>query len=41
VASVAKARDVLGFEPKHELDTIVDSALRWRVDHPEGYGPRA
>jgi len=41
VASVAKARDVLGFEPEHDLDTIVDSALRWRVDHPEGYGPRA
>ena len=41
VASVAKAREVLGFRPQHDLREIVASALRWRVEHPEGYGPKA
>ncbi len=41
VASAARARAELGFQPTHSnLDAIVGDALRWRKDHPEGYGPR-
>ena len=29
----------LGWQPRHsELDVIIDSAWRWRMEHPEGYG---
>jgi UDP-glucose-4-epimerase GalE len=39
VASIERARGVLGFEPRHtELGGIIETALRWRRDHPEGYG---
>jgi UDP-glucose-4-epimerase GalE len=39
VASAAKARAELGFAPRHPgLSGIVETALRWRVDHPAGYG---
>jgi UDP-glucose-4-epimerase GalE len=42
VAAAGKARDLLGFRPQHaELEAIVESALRWRIDHPEGYGAGA
>ncbi len=38
VASAAKVRGELGFEPRlAELDTIVETALRWRVEHSRGY----
>jgi UDP-glucose 4-epimerase len=38
VASAARIRQELGFEPKlAKLETIVETALRWRVDHPKGY----
>jgi UDP-glucose-4-epimerase GalE len=41
VASAARARAELGFQPVHSnLESIVGDALRWRKDHPEGYGPR-
>ncbi len=39
VASAAKIRAELGFKPRHAgLSGIVESALRWRRDHPKGYG---
>jgi len=39
VASATRIREALGFRPEHvELDSIVESALRWRRDHAEGYG---
>jgi UDP-glucose 4-epimerase len=39
VASAAKIRAELGFRPRHPgLSGIVESALRWRRDHPKGYG---
>jgi UDP-glucose 4-epimerase len=39
VASAARAREVLGFRPEFgELDAIVETAHRWRRDHPAGYG---
>jgi UDP-glucose-4-epimerase GalE len=38
VASAARIRQELGFEPRlARLETIVETALRWRVDHPKGY----
>jgi UDP-glucose-4-epimerase GalE len=38
VASAARIRKELGFEPRRaRLETIVETALRWRVDHPKGY----
>lgn len=41
VASLAKARELLGFRPQlSDLGAIVETALRWRVEHPEGYGAR-
>lgn len=42
VASARRLREALSFRLKWpRLDDVVDSALRWRRDHPEGYGPRA
>lgn len=41
VASAARAREELRFRPAYvELDAIVETAHRWRRDHPEGYGAR-
>ncbi len=40
VAAPAKAKQRLGFETTMGLDAIVDSAFRWRRDHPAGYGRR-
>jgi UDP-glucose 4-epimerase len=38
VASSAKVRAELGFVTKHsDLETIIDTALRWRRDHPQGW----
>jgi UDP-glucose-4-epimerase GalE len=38
VASAARIRQELGFAPRlAKLETIVETALRWRVDHPKGY----
>jgi UDP-glucose 4-epimerase len=39
VASAEKIRRELGFRPRHpDLHDIVGSAVRWRRDHPQGYG---
>jgi UDP-glucose-4-epimerase GalE len=39
VAAVERGRRSLGFEARHtELEGIVESAVRWRRDHPQGYG---
>jgi UDP-glucose 4-epimerase len=37
VASAKKAREVLGWEPKHDLDSIVRTTLNWMQSHPNGY----
>ena len=42
VASAAEARAALGFAPRFaELETIVESAYRWRRQHPRGYHEEA
>jgi UDP-glucose 4-epimerase len=39
VASCARARDLLGWQPRHsQLDTIIETAWRWHRDHPLGFG---
>jgi len=39
VASAAKIRGELGFRPRHTgLEGIVETALVWRREHPQGYG---
>jgi len=39
VASNHKARSVLGWTPQHSsLEEVVETALRWHIDHPRGYG---
>lgn len=38
VASNGKAGEVLGWRPQRGIDQIIDSAWRWRVAHPDGYG---
>jgi UDP-glucose 4-epimerase len=39
VASNAKARESLGWTPRHsDLDTIVATAWAWHKTHPKGYG---
>lgn len=38
VAAAGRSREVLGFKPSYlELDEIVETAVRWRQRHPEGY----
>ena len=42
VASAEKIRRDLGFRPAHQgLEGIVETAVRWRRDHPQGYGAAA
>jgi len=42
VASNARAREVLGWQPQHgSLQEIIGSAWRWRTAHPNGYGPNS
>lgn len=36
-ADNSRARSVLGWEPRHGLDDIVQSAWRWHSTHPHGY----
>ena len=39
VASSEKFRSALGWKPRlAELETIVETAWRWHVAHPNGYG---
>lgn len=38
VADAAKAREVLGWEPRHTtLESIIESAWQWHSAHPQGY----
>jgi len=37
VASVERAREVLGWAPERDLTTMVADAWRWHQGHPEGY----
>lgn len=37
VASNRKAREVLGWQPEHDLDSIISSAWDWFQRHPNGY----
>jgi len=42
VASAARIQGDLGFRPAGaDLGVIVETALRWRADHPSGYGVAA
>jgi UDP-glucose 4-epimerase len=42
VASNARAREILGWEPRHgSLEEIIGSAWRWRSAHPDGYSKDA
>ncbi len=39
VASAAKAKEVLNWQPKHsDLETIISTAYNWHKAHPNGYG---
>jgi len=39
VAAPDRGRRILGFDAKHTaLEGIVETAVRWRRDHPQGYG---
>ncbi|MBF0290849.1 MAG: UDP-glucose 4-epimerase GalE [Nitrospinae bacterium] len=39
IGSSSKAETILGWKPKlTSLDEMISSALRWRIEHPEGYG---
>lgn len=39
IANAAKAREVLGWTPAHpDLESIISSAWRWHLAHPNGYG---
>ncbi|MEK7611621.1 MAG: UDP-glucose 4-epimerase GalE [Patescibacteria group bacterium] len=37
-ANCSKIKKVLGWQTKHGLKEIVESAYRWHQSHPEGYG---
>jgi len=32
-----RARELLGWEPRHDLEDILDSAWAWHTSHPKGY----
>lgn len=38
VASIDRAREVLGWAPKRDLEQTVADAWRWQRSHPDGYG---
>lgn len=38
IAKADKAREVLGWQPKHpDLESIISSAWQWHSAHPNGY----
>ena len=38
IASSEKAREVLGWKPQYaDLETIISTAWKWHVNHPDGY----
>ena len=41
VASNDRARDVLGWRPRRGIEEMIESAWRWRQDHPNGYDEAA
>jgi len=42
LAAAARAEDALGFRALHrEIESIVETAYRWRREHPAGYGASA
>jgi UDP-glucose 4-epimerase len=42
VAAPARLREATGFEPAwRDLDALVETVVRWRRDHPQGYGTEA
>ncbi len=38
IAASDRARNELGWSPRHDLEAIVRDAWRWHEGHPEGYG---
>jgi UDP-glucose 4-epimerase len=32
-----RARELLGWEPRYDLDSILESAWVWHSTHPKGY----
>jgi UDP-glucose 4-epimerase len=41
VAQADRVREATGFAPRWlDLEAIVETAARWRRDHPHGYGGR-
>ncbi|MCF8023716.1 MAG: UDP-glucose 4-epimerase GalE [Clostridiales bacterium] len=37
VASNKKAREMLNWQPRHDLEQIIADAWRWKQNHPQGY----
>lgn len=37
IANSAKAQNILGWQPKHDLESIVGTAFEWIKRHPRGY----
>lgn len=37
IAAIKKAKDVLGWKPKHTLEDSVNSLIKWYTDHPHGW----
>lgn len=37
IADNTKIRDILGWQPKHDLESIIQTAWDWHSAHPEGY----
>lgn len=40
IGSHARAREVLGWRPSRDLQTMIEDAWRWHRLHPDGYGDR-
>jgi UDP-glucose-4-epimerase GalE len=36
-ADPRRAEQILGWTPRHDLEAIIESAVRWHVGHPDGY----
>jgi UDP-glucose-4-epimerase GalE len=36
-ADARRAERILGWTARHDLEAIIESAVRWHVEHPEGY----
>jgi UDP-glucose 4-epimerase len=37
VANAARAKEILGWVPVSDLETIIRSAWQWKLQHPRGY----